>query len=66
MERTMNTTTGKDCPAIFNSLCWLVDCAQTACTTAEQAALPETLQKDLEDIQRAIKKAKSTILENAL
>ena len=66
MERTMITNTEKDCPAIFNSLCWLVDCAQTACTTAEQATLPETLQKDLEDLQRAIKKAKSTILQNAI
>jgi hypothetical protein len=63
----MNTKTGKDCPAIFNSLCWIVDCAQNACTTAEQTTpLSETLQKDLEDLQRAIKKAKSTILKNAL
>lgn len=63
----MNTTTGKDCTAIFNSLCWLVDCAQNACTTAEHSnPLPETLQQDLEDLQQAIKKAKSTILQNAL
>ena len=63
----MNTTTGKDCPAIFNSLCWLIDCAQNACTTAERSTpLPETLQQDLQDLQRAIKKAKSTIFQNAL
>lgn len=63
----MNTTTGKDCKAIFNSLCWLVDCAQNTCTTAERSnPLPETLRQDLQDLQQAIKKAKSTILQNAL
>jgi len=62
----MITNTEKDCPAIFNSLCWLVDCAQNACNTAAHTTLPETLKKDLEDLQRAIKKAKSIILQNAI
>ena len=62
----MTTNTEKDYPSIFNSLCWLVDCAQNACNTAEQATLPKPMQQDLDDLQRAIKKAKTTILQNAL
>jgi hypothetical protein len=62
----MITNTEKDCKAIFNSLCWIVDCAQAACNTAEHTTLPKPLQQDLEDLRHAIKKAKSTILENAL
>ena len=62
----MNTNNGKDCTAIFNSLCWLADCAQNACTTAERSnPLPEILRQDLQDLQQAIKKAKSIILQNA-
>ena len=63
-----NTESGineKDGKAIFNSLCWLVDCAQHTCDTAEQTTpLPKSLQKDFEDLQQAIKKAKTIIFQH--
>jgi len=61
----MNGSNEKDGKAVFNSLCWIVDCAQNACNTAERATpLPKPLQKDLEDLQQAIKKAKTIIFQH--
>ena len=64
-RNTENGINEKDGKAIFNSLCWLVDCAQNTCDTAEHTApLPAPLQKDLDDLQQAIKKAKTIIYQH--
>jgi hypothetical protein len=64
-RNTENGIDEKDGKAIFNSLCWLVDCAQKTCDTAEHTGpLPAPLQKYLEDLQQAIKKAKTIIFQH--
>ena len=52
-----------DCIKIYNSLCWLMICAQNACDSAQQACVTSMLQRDIEDLQQAIKKAHTTILQ---